>query len=82
MTLPKSIKIILVVLVIALAVGTWGLKRGLEHAERTKTQGSLSQTSAREDGISPSNALASDTLDLAQLQAQNLPILIDFAGEG
>lgn len=77
MTLNKNAKIALIVAIVVLVAGVWGLKM---YGDRNAESGTPSASSSGETSAS---AYDSGPLDLDELKAAGLPILLNFGtGEG
>ena len=75
MKLNNTMKILIVVLVLVLAVGVWGLRQYLDSRGGLTGSGTSNNDAA-------SLAFITDSFDLAQWKSAKQPILINFAGDG
>jgi len=76
-SMKNSTKIVLVIAVIALIAGVWGLRRWQDMQA-----GLGSAASSETAGGEAASALYTDTINLDEFKAEGLPILINFSGGG
>lgn len=72
----QRLKILVPVLILAVIAGIWAIKNS-----RTQNEQFSQSSSAAAESENPDFALKSDTMDMTQLSAYGVPIIIDFGAD-